>query len=359
MLHTAIIIVLLSSEAARLFVGVETAAPIFCTGPDTKYYTGDLFPRQRGPAAAETTADANAPPPLLLPPSVGIQSEVYQSNAPAQPARSEMAGVSHHILLRLRAGLDDCMRSRSASAGKSDDHPTDSPEEAEGKAVRAGMAGQDDHYEILGLADLRWRATDDQIKKAYHRTSLRCHPDKVLGAGEDAQKAADEHYKKVNLAYAVLTDRQKRMGYDSLDTTHDMLPTAEEVQEGGFYEVMSYYFSLNARWSLDKRVPALGDVSTPLSEVERFYDFWEGFKSWRDFSIAGEHDPELASNRYQRRQMIKENEKVSHVCVCVCVFVCVCVCVCVYTTVANTQKKEIFRVLMTFARCTGQKGDVC
>lgn len=57
------------------------------------------------------------------------------------------------------------------------------------------------------------------------------------------------------------------MGYDSLDTTTDMLPTLQEVDEGGFYDVMSYYFDMNARWSMDKRIPSLGNSSTPLAEV--------------------------------------------------------------------------------------------
>ena len=48
-----------------------------------------------------------------------------------------------------------------------------------------------------------------QIKKAYHKTSLRCHPDKVRGLGEAGREAADEHYKKINKAYAVLSNPQK------------------------------------------------------------------------------------------------------------------------------------------------------
>jgi len=59
----------------------------------------------------------------------------------------------------------------------------------------------------------------------------------------------------------------QRLGYDSLDTSTDMLPTLEEVQERGFFPVMSHYFEVNGRWSIDKRVPSLGNASTPLSEV--------------------------------------------------------------------------------------------
>jgi hypothetical protein len=47
--------------------------------------------------------------------------------------------------------------------------------------------------------------------------------------------------------------------------------------------------------------------------VDRFYDFWTGFKSWRDFSSEGEHDVEMAKNRWERRAMQKENEKAARV----------------------------------------------
>ena len=192
-------------SATNLFVGVETA------GPDTPYYTGDLLRASRAP---RPDASADAPPVVaqaLLPAAVGGAPEVYRSNAPAQPARCEQAGASHYRLLRLRAGFDDidATRSRSASAGKRGAAPAaESAEEAQRRAVREGVGGED-HYAALGLEEVRWRATEDEIKKAYHRTSLRCHPDKVRGMNPAAQKAADEYYKKVNKAYVVLSDRQK------------------------------------------------------------------------------------------------------------------------------------------------------
>ncbi len=43
------------------------------------------------------------------------------------------------------------------------------------------------------------------------------------------------------------------------------------------------------------------------------------FESWRDFSLEGEHDPEDAHDRYEKRWMIKENDRKCKVCVCVCV----------------------------------------
>lgn len=38
------------------------------------------------------------------------------------------------------------------------------------------------------------------------------------------------------------------------------------------------------------------------------------FESWRDFSLEGEHDVEDAHDRYEKRWMIKENDRKSKVC---------------------------------------------
>ena len=60
-----------------------------------------------------------------------------------------------------------------------------------------------DPYGALGL---QRGATEDEVKKAYRKLALRLHPDKPTG---DAEK-----FKKIQEAYEVLSDPQKRQNYD-------------------------------------------------------------------------------------------------------------------------------------------------
>jgi len=65
----------------------------------------------------------------------------------------------------------------------------------------------DDYYKILGVART---ATDAEIKKAYRKLAMKYHPDHAKG-----DKSAEERFKKISEAYAVLSDKQKRQEYDT------------------------------------------------------------------------------------------------------------------------------------------------
>ena len=60
-----------------------------------------------------------------------------------------------------------------------------------------------------------------------------------------------------------------------------------------------------------QQVPSLGDDNTPLEEVDKFYDFWNSFKSWREFPDANEYDLDEAESREHKRWMERQNAKLS------------------------------------------------
>jgi hypothetical protein len=48
-------------------------------------------------------------------------------------------------------------------------------------------------------------------------------------------------------------------------------------------------------------VPDVGDESSSWEAVSAFYDFWYGFRSWREFPHPDEEDVEGAESREHKR----------------------------------------------------------
>ncbi|MHB8252772.1 MAG: molecular chaperone DnaJ [Acidiferrobacter sp.] len=85
------------------------------------------------------------------------------------------------------------------------------------------MTTKRDYYEVLGVA----RGADDaEVKKAYRRLAMKCHPDR-----NPNDKSAEAAFKECQEAYEVLADAQKRAAYDQFG--HAGLDGAAGA--GGFY----------------------------------------------------------------------------------------------------------------------------
>jgi curved DNA-binding protein len=64
----------------------------------------------------------------------------------------------------------------------------------------------EDYYQVLGVDK---KSSSDEIKKAYRKLALKWHPDK-----NPNNKSAEEKFKKISEAYAVLSDDKKREQYN-------------------------------------------------------------------------------------------------------------------------------------------------
>lgn len=67
------------------------------------------------------------------------------------------------------------------------------------------MATKRDYYEVLGVTK---SASTEELKRAYRKLALEWHPDRNKSPG------ANEKFKEINEAYAVLSDPQKKQTYD-------------------------------------------------------------------------------------------------------------------------------------------------
>ena len=84
----------------------------------------------------------------------------------------------------------------------------------------------DNYYKILGINKT---ANEKTIKKAYRKLAVKYHPDK----NKNDPKAA-EVFKKINQAYSILSNKEKRDQYDTFGETSDRTSLSQEQAQQMF-----------------------------------------------------------------------------------------------------------------------------
>jgi molecular chaperone DnaJ len=105
------------------------------------------------------------------------------------------------------------------------------------------MSGKEDYYEVLGV---NRKATKDEIKGKYRKLALQFHPDR------NKDPAAEERFKQISEAYAVLSDDDKRKRYDMyghVGTDEAFRGSESNFEEifkdigfGGFKDIFEQFF---------------------------------------------------------------------------------------------------------------------
>lgn len=98
-----------------------------------------------------------------------------------------------------------------------------------------------DYYDILGVNK---KSSDEEIKRAYRKMAMKYHPDR-----NPNKKEAEERFKEINEAYAVLSDKEKRKQYDTFGAEgfHRRF-TQEDIFRGfDFDEILSGLFGGRGR----------------------------------------------------------------------------------------------------------------
>ncbi|KAF8203688.1 DnaJ domain-containing protein [Pholiota molesta] len=130
-----------------------------------------------------------------------------------------------------------------------------------------------DYYKLLNISKT---SSQDEVRQAYRKESLKTHPDRLVNASQAETKQATERFQAVADAYYVLSDTKRRQEYDVLYRTRTDR-TTDPGSSSGFFSGM--FGSSGTNQSGTRQPDAEGvftDVFEELlrPEVERRVPWW-------------------------------------------------------------------------------------
>ncbi|KAF9053662.1 DnaJ-domain-containing protein [Hymenopellis radicata] len=128
-----------------------------------------------------------------------------------------------------------------------------------------------DLYAVLGITA---ESTSDDIKKAYRKKALTCHPDKHSAASEEAQAEMSTKFQQVGFAYAVLSDDKRRKRYDSTGQTDE--GSALDPGDGGWEAYFEDLYERVTRGKLDEMKKEYQGSAEEIADLKAAYTETDG-----------------------------------------------------------------------------------
>ncbi|GJE86026.1 DnaJ-domain-containing protein [Phanerochaete sordida] len=122
-----------------------------------------------------------------------------------------------------------------------------------------------DYYAFLNIPQT---ATQEEVRVAYRRESLKTHPDRLVNATPDEKRKATERFQAVADAYYVLSDPTRRKEYDALYASRSRQEKADDPNaSSNFFSQFAGMFGAAAGAQAGATPPERPDAEHVFADV--------------------------------------------------------------------------------------------